>query len=124
MSNLLLILLLSRANLNFGSIAPLLFNQMGSSQNNIQSQVMGMLRNRMGINSPMSNVMGGMGNNLIGSMLGNRIMGNMANKAVSNTNTPMPMNSNFFDNMNKTLSGMDPSKKTELLNLAKSVFKN
>lgn len=116
MNNLILILLLSRANLNMSNITPLLFNQMGPSQNNIQSQVMGMLRNRISIpNSPIANIMSG--------MLGNNMLGNLSNNR-NNSNTPMPINRNFFDNVNKTLSGMDPEKKSELLDIAKSVFKN
>lgn len=126
MSNILLFLLLSRVNPNIGNIAPMLLNSLGFNQNNMQAQLMNMLGSRMGIGgggSPIANIMGTlMGNRMgnIGNMLGG--LSNMTQQ--SNGNTPMPINRNFFDKVNKSLAGMDPEKKQELLNIAKSVFKN
>lgn len=128
MSNILLFLLLSRVNPNIGNIAPMLLNRMGFNQNNMQAQLMNMLGSRMGFGgggggSPIANIMGTlMGNRMgnIGNMLGG--LSNMTQQ--NNGNTPMPINRNFFDKVNKSLAGMDPEKKQELLDIAKSVFKN
>jgi len=126
MSNILLFLLLSRVNPNIGNIAPMLLNRMGFSPNNMQAQLMNMLGSRMGFGgggSPMANIMGTLMGNGLGNNLGS-MLGGLSNMSQNGSNTPMPMNRNFFDKVNKSLAGMDPEKKQELLNIAKSVFKN
>jgi hypothetical protein len=125
MNNILLFLLLSRVNPNIGNIAPMIFNRMGLNSGNMQAQLMNMLGSRMGFGGggfPMANIMGTLMGNRFGNNIGNMLGGLTGMNR--NGKSPMPINRNFFDKVNKSLAGMDPEKKKELLDIAKSVFKN